>query len=243
MSNELDDYGIELAPEKPNQSAPQKETKAVIEEKKAESSDPGKTTQLSDDEEDMFETEKVVGGKVVSPATELTKEVKEKPVNASAPVKQSVPDESDEEEDPYAESTQVVNKAEDIDKAMADLAIDNSFRPRDVMAIFTGNDFLYLDFKAESWQIGDVSTNEGDNSPKFVIPENASIVRLDDKNTGQQHSNFIVLGGCFVNGDLLDWHFGVKVTQNNSGIGLDIGYSNMDWVLPMGRMMHEACLV
>ena len=91
--------------------------------------------------------------------------------------------------------------------------------------------------------MGDVVSRDGDHSPVLLIPENAAIVRLDDKETGCQHTNFIVIGGCLSNGNMVEWHYGVNVIHEADRLKLDVGYSNEAWNLPFPRMMHEACLV
>ena len=106
-----------------------------------------------------------------------------------------------------------------------------------------GTDFLYLDFKTDSWQFGDVVTRDSDHNPVMLIPENTAIVRIDDKDMGCEHTNFIVLGGSHADGVMVDWHFGVSVTHEQERLKLDLGYSNAAWNLPIARMMHEACVI
>lgn len=175
----------------------------------------------------------------------ITEKVPQKE-NVSAPAKLEKKEvEEEDEEDPYS-SAKVVKKVNDkaaIEENMAALTIDKTFRPKDLYAMFLGTDFLYLDFKTDSWQMGDVASESGDLNPVFLIPENTAIVRLDDKEPSCKHTNFIVIGGCRPSGDMVEWHFGVQIQKENERMTLDIGYSMQPLNLPFPRMMHEACLV
>ena len=74
--------------------------------------------------------------------------------------------------------------------------------------------------------MGDVVSRDGDHSPVMLIPENTAVVRLDDKDTGCQHTNFIVIGGATQDGTMVEWHYGVNVTYEKERLMLDVGYSN-----------------
>ena len=123
------------------------------------------------------------------------------------------------------------------------MAVFKQLRPLDVFAVLMGTDFLYMDFRTESWQFGDVVTRDTDHNPVMLIPENTAIVRIDDKDVGCEHTNFIVLGGSHADGVMVNWHFGVDCVFEQDRLKLDASYSNADWNLPMARMMHEACVV
>lgn len=153
-------------------------------------------------------------------------------------------EESDDEEDLYAQGPTVKeNDVEAINQAMGELAVDKRYHPKDVLTFFLGTEFLYLDFKSDTWQVGDVVSMQGDHSPVLVIPENTAIVRIDDKEPSVTHTTFVVIGGIMSNGNLVEWHYGVSLIKDKEALKLDVGYSNVEWNLPFPRMMHEACLV
>ncbi len=83
------------------------------------------------------------------------------------------------------------------------------FVPDDTLFVFTNNEFLYLDFKKDTWALGDVQYIDG--SPAFVMPENSAIIPIDDKIHKCKHSNFLVSGGVLSNGLLVNWNFGVEL--------------------------------
>lgn len=60
--------------------------------------------------------------------------------------------EPEEAEDLYDEEPEFKkNDAKAIEKAMSELTVEKHLRPRDVYACFMGTDFLYLDFKNDTW--------------------------------------------------------------------------------------------
>jgi hypothetical protein len=119
---------------------------------------------------------------------------------------------------------------------MEGLAIDKRYHPKDMLAFFLGTEFLYLDFKSDTWNVGDVVSLQGEHSPVLTIPENTAIVKINDESV--THTTFIVIGGILANGNMVEWHYGVSLIKENDNLKLDVGYSNSSWNLPFPRMMH-----
>lgn len=104
---------------------------------------------------------------------------------------------------------------------------------------------MHFDYTKDEWGLGYVQQIDG-GSP-FSIPENAAIVKIDKK-YNCEHSNAFILGGCDTMGNLLNWAFGLnfKQVQSYNGaldLGLAMSYSEPSFLLPLGRMMHQACIV
>ena len=68
--------------------------------------------------------------------------------------------------------------------------------PNDVLFYFVDNELLYLDYKIDTWALGDIKENEN----IFVMPESSSIILLDYEYDHCKHSNIIVTGGVRFDG-------------------------------------------
>lgn len=80
--------------------------------------------------------------------------------------------------------------------------------PEDTLFVFMGEEFLYLDYKKDTWAMGDVEYVKGQAT--FTLPQDAAIVKIDKKMYDCNHSNAIVLGGIDKSGYLLNWAFGIE---------------------------------
>ena len=93
------------------------------------------------------------------------------------------------------------------------------FTPKDTLFVFMGHEFLYLDYKKDTWNMSDVHYISG--QPTFTLPQNASIVQLDPK-VGickEHNSHVFVLGGVNPAGFLLDWCYGVEFFNDTDVAG------------------------
>ena len=68
--------------------------------------------------------------------------------------------------------------------------------PNDALFYFVDNEILYLDYKKDSWALGDIKENEY----IFIMPESASTILLDYESDNCKHSNIIVTGGVRFDG-------------------------------------------
>ena len=68
--------------------------------------------------------------------------------------------------------------------------------PNDILFYFLDNEILFLDYKKDSWALGDIKENEN----IFVMPESSSIILLDYEYDHCKHSNIIVTGGVRFDG-------------------------------------------
>jgi hypothetical protein len=90
------------------------------------------------------------------------------------------------------------------------------YAPTDTLFVFLGEEFLYLDYKKDTWAMGDVNYVQG--QAQFTLPQDASIVKIDKKLHDCNHSNAIVLGGIDKSGYLLNWASGIEfVDEGVSG--------------------------
>lgn len=75
-------------------------------------------------------------------------------------------------------------------------------------------DILYLDQKRNTWDFGD-TTGYDINQP-LELPENASIVRLD--NAVCDHSDIIMTGGVDKYNNILNWTMGLAFQKENDNL-------------------------
>lgn len=78
------------------------------------------------------------------------------------------------------------------------------------------------------------------------MPENSAIVKIDANKHNCEHSNVFVTGGVAPTGHLLDQALGLSFERGSESTGayqLQLTCSDQRLVLPLARMMHEACLV
>ena len=105
--------------------------------------------------------------------------------------------------------------------------------------VFTGNEFLQLDYNQDTWAIGDVSAAGGDY---LEVAENSSVVRLDSSKC--KHSSLIVTGGVASQGSILNWTYGMQFFKDgNKGVVGMMSWSDPNMLLPEQRMMHQSCMV
>lgn len=115
------------------------------------------------------------------------------------------------------------------------------------MFVFMGTDFLFLDFQKDTWNMGDVQSVEG--MSQFYVPQNSSIVRVDQDKHACTHSNLFITGGTSPTGDLLNIGMGLKFElkqgemEQDTAFQLDLVYSDPVLNMPFQRMMHESCFV
>lgn len=114
------------------------------------------------------------------------------------------------------------------------------------MFVFTGTDFLFLDFQKDTWNVGDVQQVEGYST--FFVPQNSSVVQVEPGKHQCDHSNLFITGGVAPSGELLATAIGIEFALKTAADGdatvqLNLSYSDPILTMPFQRMMHESCLV
>ena len=112
--------------------------------------------------------------------------------------------------------------------------------PKETAVVFTNSsDFIYFDFKTDSWAFGDVYAPGGALLEYF--PENCSVVKTTSE---CQHSRMIVTGGLLNQGFILNWCFGLAFKEDEEGnLALEMSYSDSNMLMPEPRMMHESVIL
>lgn len=101
-------------------------------------------------------------------------------------------------------------------------------------------DILYFDHQNSTWDFGD--TTGFDINQPLMLPENASMVTLDNKEC--EHSDILITGGIDKYNNVLNWTMGLAFSkENGKSLICQMSLSNPEMILPEGRMMHGSCIV
>lgn len=228
----MDDYGVETLPDPKAQESSKP---------KADEAKPGDAL----DEDNMYQEEAYNANKPKKAEADGPQQASKKQEEAKEQI-------ADEDEDPWGDGGEVFAGSGDLIK-QKEKELDRieegekAFVPSDVMFVFMGTDFLFLDFQKDTWNMGDVQQVEGIS--QFYVPKDSSIVRVDQDKHACTHSNLFITGGTTAAGDLLTAAIGLKFelktgeNEFDTAFQLNLAYSDPMLIMPFQRMMHESCLV